>query len=311
MQARSDPRYPNGTSLADVRESVIRKYFSIVPRRGTAVMGEDWDTLLVLDACRYDLFAEVHGFSRPLESRTSRGSCTAEFFEENFAGTTHHDTVYVTANPVPRVDEWCSVDLDAVFHAVVDVWEDHWDGEVNTVRPTPVADAIRDAHAEYPNKRVIGHFIQPHQPFIGETGLGITESGMTAYDKLSGAEPAPGKKVWARLRDGELSAERVWRAYRENLELVLPFVRDLCAELTGKTVVTSDHGNLLGEFAWPVPLRGYGHPEGVYTGKLVTVPWLETDFEERREVTSDPPRGTGSAAGEEEPLERLAHLGYR
>jgi hypothetical protein len=37
-------------------------------------MDEDWDTLLILDACRYDLFAEEVPFGGRLESRISLGS---------------------------------------------------------------------------------------------------------------------------------------------------------------------------------------------------------------------------------------------
>lgn len=286
-------------------------YFSYFPRNRVDVMAEDWDNLLILDACRYDVFEELNVLPGTLGHRLSRGSNTGEFFEENLSNSEHYDTVYVTANPVPRVDEWCTVDVDSVFHDVVDVWKHHWDESVNTVRPEPVADAIRNAHADYPDKRILGHFIQPHQPFIGETGLEIDQRGMAAYDRLSEDDTDTRKKVWELLEDGELSVDRAWQAYRENLELVLPYVRDLCDDLTGKTVVTSDHGNLFGEFAWPFPVRKYGHPRGIHTKKLVKVPWLELDFETRRELTSEPPELTESETDREERLERLRHLGYQ
>ncbi|WP_336135421.1 hypothetical protein [Natronomonas amylolytica] len=274
-------------------------------------MDEDWDNLLLLDACRYDLFKEVNAIQGTLEYRLSKGSYTGGFFEGNFSDTEHHDTVYVTANPVPRVEEWCSVNVDTVFHDVIDVWETNWDEQENTVRPKPVADAIEKAHADYPDKRILGHFIQPHQPFIGKTGQKIDETGMEAYSRITGDERPVGKQVWKQLEDGEIPTEVVWQAYTENLELALPYVQDLCTELTGKTVVTSDHGNLFGEFAWPFPVRKYGHPVGVHTKKLIKVPWLETEFKERREITSESPNRTESETDEEERLKRLQHLGYR
>ena len=306
------PDWLDLTFTSTILEAAMDRYFSRFPRNRCDVMAEDWDTLLVLDGCRFDLFSRVHDLSGTLDSRLSRGSNTGEFFEENFTGTRHHDTVYVTANPVPRVEKWCSVDIDEVFHAVVDVWEDNWDEAVNTVRPEPVADAIRRAHADYPDKRIIGHFIQPHQPFIGPTGRKIDERGMRAVDVISGDDGDGCKKVWDQVEDGDLSVERARRAYAENLELVFPQVDDLCETIPEKTVVTADHGNMFGEFAWPFPVRTYGHPGGVHARKLIKVPWLETGFETRREVTSERPRErTETDTERDERLDRLEHLGYR
>lgn len=287
------------------------EYFSRFPRNRCDIVAEDWDTLLLLDACRYDLFAELNTVPGTLDSRLSAGSNTGEFFEANFEGTTCYDTVYVTANPVPWVEKWCSLDVEAVFHDVVRVWEDHWDSTVNTVRPGPVADAVRRAHEEYPNKRILAHFIQPHQPFLGQTGQGIEGSGMTAYSELAAETDTAEKKIWTQLEDGELSTDRAWAAYRENLELVLPYVAELCEELQGKTVVSADHGNLFGEFAWPFPFREYGHPRGIHTRKLIEVPWLEAPSSTRREITAEAPVTDQTEASEEERLDRLRHLGYR
>lgn len=287
------------------------RYFEHFGQSGCDVMEEDWDTLLVLDACRYDMFEGQHSFPGSLSARISKGSDTAEFFEENFLGTEHHDTVYVTANPVPKVSEWCNVDVDTVFHDVVDVWAEHWDDQSNTVRPEPVSEAIKDAHEEYPDKRILGHFIQPHQPFIGPAGEEIDEVGMTAYDELAGEDADVDRKVWEQLRHGEISSELVWRAYRENLDLVLPHVERLCDDLEGKIVVTADHGNLLGEFIFPFPARGFGHPSGIGVENLVKVPWLEVPCQERRDIVAEPPVGSAADAGENERLERLEALGYR
>ena len=35
---------------------VIENYYKKKPNRGIYVMGEDWDNLIILDACRYDMF---------------------------------------------------------------------------------------------------------------------------------------------------------------------------------------------------------------------------------------------------------------
>ena len=294
-----------------INEAVIQRYFEYRSKSQFDIMSEDWDTLFILDACRYDTFSRLNDIPGTLKSRLSQGSWTGGFFEKNFEGKIQHDTVYVTATPVPHVDKWCSVDVDSVFHSVVNVWEDHWDEGVNTVRPEPVADAVRKAHEAYPNKRIIGHFIQPHQPFIGETGQQIDEKGMTAYNELGDGEPMSGKQVWDQLEAGELSTGVVKQAYEENLLEVLPIVESLIEEIPGKVVVSSDHGNLFGEFAWPFPVRKYGHPPGIHTKKLVQVPWLEPPYQTRREIRSEPPETTESTAETTDREKRLEHIGYR
>ena len=44
------------------------------------IFAEEWDTLIVLDACRYDFFEKVYRdyLSGTLEKRVSPGSCTEE-----------------------------------------------------------------------------------------------------------------------------------------------------------------------------------------------------------------------------------------
>ena len=64
-------------------------------------MEEDWDTFIVLDACRADFFEEVADFSwfDSYTSRVSLGSHSSEWTRKNFAEREFPDTVYVSANP--------------------------------------------------------------------------------------------------------------------------------------------------------------------------------------------------------------------
>ena len=82
----------------------LRKFYSTVWQYqngpGIDVMKEDWDNLIILDACRYDYFKEKQKNIRgELESVVSRGAHSSEFIEKNFLGRKLHDTIYVTANP--------------------------------------------------------------------------------------------------------------------------------------------------------------------------------------------------------------------
>jgi hypothetical protein len=258
-------------------------------------MEHDWDNLLILDACRYDLFEEVFPHEGELDSVISRGSDTPEFLESNFVGRSFHDTVYVSANPQTE-----RIGIGECFHAYVRLWESDWDEDSHTVLPEVVADRALEAAEQYPDKRLIVHFVQPHYPFLGETGQNIahrTISGGGIIEDDRGHE-----SVWRRLEAGEIEEDTVRNAYRENLEIAIPAVQRLAESLAGKTVITSDHGNAFGRFGI------YGHPGRCYLECLTRVPWLELDAETRKEVTSEPPQDRVEPGSDV--TERLEDLGY-
>jgi hypothetical protein len=151
--------------LAPVLTRLCNWKFLLRHGTGTDIFEEDWDTLVLLDACRYDVFVQENTLDGSLESRITRGRMSWEFMEANFVGKELYDTVYVTANPyIVNLD-------DGIFHAVVDdPLTDYWDDENQTVQPEDVTDVAIDAHERYPNKRLIVHYMQPHAPYIGETG---------------------------------------------------------------------------------------------------------------------------------------------
>lgn len=292
------------SALRYVPIEVNNLLFRLYHGNGTRVMNEDWDNLLILDGCRYDMFTERIDLPGTLESRISLGSSSEEFMERNFVDEQFHDTVYVSANPfIPKLGL-----NEGTFHAVVELLDD-WDEQLQTVRPDTVAEAAREAHEQYPNKRLIVHFMQPHTPFIGGLGREMVGGGWTMDHDV---EDDPG--IWDRLRDGEdVPLERVWEAYKENLDIVLEEVEPLLSDLNGKSVITADHGNLVGERLSPIPTRQkYGHPYGVHAEELVKVPWFVIQGSNRREISSDSPVESNDETVSDEELEdRLEALGYR
>jgi hypothetical protein len=163
------------------------------------LMDEEWDALILLDGCRYDQFEALNVLPGELESRISLGSTTKEFLRENFAGETHWDTVYVTASPMYR-----TVEMDDAFHDVVDVWQTDWDEERQTVTPDAVMSAALKAREAYPDKRLFVHFMQPHYPFIGETGQTIRHSGYERTRRLveTGQGSWDNPKIWSLVWSG-------------------------------------------------------------------------------------------------------------
>jgi len=276
---------------------------------GVDVVDEDWDNLLVLDACRADMFeavADVGSFEEYRRVR-SAGSSSPDWIAANFAGRSLGDVVYVTANP------WVAREAPASFRELVDVWsetaapdlgtdalesQDLATSPTTTVTATELNDAVRSAFERHPNKRFVVHYFQPHAPCIGRRD-GSLKSDAELDLRLHPGEP---------LSAGRIDRDAVWSAYEENLGYVLEHARQLAAELGGKTVFTADHGELFGERLWPFPLRGYAHPQGLHHPALVTVPWAEQTAGERREITEGETSATET--GEAAVTDRLEDLGY-
>jgi len=269
---------------------------------GVDHFGADWDTLVVLDACRYDMFERQSDLPGRLERKQSRASTTVEFLRANVDGRDLRDTVYVTANPQLYQHRDA---IDADFAAVIDVWSgDGWDDEHGTVLPETVTDAALRAADEYPNKRLVVHYMQPHYPFLGaETAF----EGGDFTDADAGHE-----NVWVQLLQGNLDIDReeIWDLYEDNLDRVLPQVETLLSELGGRTIVTADHGNMVGERAFPIPFREWGHPRGIYTPELVDVPWLVHEDGPRREIRRATPGSQDESAADDVVADRLRDLGY-
>lgn len=314
------PQWWRHTGLPYLRKRAVQTTSQVLyspPRPPSSLVAEDWDTLLVLDGCRYDLFAEANTLPGRLEYRISVGSATAEFLESAIEGHRFHDTVYVTANPM-----YALRGLDDVFYDVVAVWRHAWDDRRKTVLPGAVADATLAAARRHPTKRILAHFMQPHYPFVGPTAaeLGDQSGFELSYRKATtGQAERDGSTVWELLEAGAVARDTVWRAYRENLEVTFPHVERLRRDLAGKTVVTSDHGNMLGERPFPLGPRLYGHPGRIHCAELRRVPWLVFDWEERAEVVGGDPAGDGPRGSEPAQsganrsaaaAERLTDLGY-
>lgn len=259
-------------------------------RDGIDIVDEDWDNLILLDACRYDMYVRQTPFDGQVSVRESRGSTSRQFVRGNFTDRTLHDTVVVSGN------QWylqLKDELGCEFHSYYDVERDIADGFV------PSAEAVTEAalskNEEFQNKRLLIHYMQPHHPFVE-----------TDVEEL--------KLIRGGLRNTvlESSADRttIRAAYRDNLQYVLRHVQRLVDSLEGRTVISADHGELLGERLSPVPTRWYGHPPGIYVDQLVNVPWHVVSDAPRRHIVEDPPLDQGVQIVQAEIEQNLKDLGY-
>lgn len=279
-------------------------YYNIIGEDGIDMISEDWDFLLLLDGCRYDLLNEKSLDDWEVNPIISPGSESSRFIEETFVGKDLQDIVYITANP--HVEKF-----DLNFHHIENLLATNWDDDLHTVHPEDVADATRTCLVEFPNKRIISHFMQPHFPFIGDFGQSFKHGGADMH--LPDNERHHAVNPWFGIWRGTYEADDIIRGYKENLDIILPIIIQLVDDLQeeGKTVISADHGNLLGERGMPIPIPMYGHPPRLQHPNLVTVPWVEIDGGNRRKIEAESQKRQQESLSDEGLTEKLTALGYR
>jgi len=265
--------------------------------KGRGIFTFDWDTLIILDACRFDIFAEIATLPGTTGSRWSRAAATYDFIRANFTDRTLHDTVYVGGN------SWFLRLHDEINSEVYKFVNCQTTGEniefahANLRVPTPdtVTRHALQALDDHPHKRLIVHYLQPHHPYIGPFGRDrFTQTSSSLLDVVG----ASGRSI-----------DDLRRAYRENLRLVLDSVGGLMQQIDGRTVVTADHGEMLGDRHDYIPMRDYGHHSGIFNAATTRVPWHVHESGARRHITSEtPPRAQEDDA--ETVAAQLRSLGY-
>jgi hypothetical protein len=148
--------------------------------------------------------------------------------------------------------------------------------------------------------------MQPHRPYLGPTAEALRER----VDLIGYRNQGDGLQIWGAVKEGKVSVEEVRTAYSESLDIVLDEVEIFLERVDGKSVITADHGEMLGERVFPFTSRVWGHSEGFSTPTLRQVPWIEIESESRREVTASEPAESESELSESEVRDRLEALGY-
>lgn len=261
------------------------------------ILKEDWKFLVILDACRYDYFKEVYRefFDNDnLKKAISPATSTPEWLHKTF-DTYYDDIVYISGNP------WINsivVDKNLKFHAkkhfykVVDVWDFGWDENLGTIHPRKINMNFTKNLLKYKNKRFILHYNQPHQPYISLGGRSrkirqirhhSRNKTLTKYTKFLISKSVGDCICWKLLKFFNIPSQdygymlyyryggfdEIRQAYKNDLKLVLENVKKLADNISGKWLITADHGELLGEH------NGYDHCHFVRYKELVEVPFLK------------------------------------
>jgi hypothetical protein len=241
---------------------IYERYWSLIGHDGISVVEEEWDYLIILDACRYDAFKQVNWLEGKLKKKTSKGAGTPEWLRKNF-NDYYGDIVYFAGNGFCSPDKnHGGFDSSKHFYNVEPIYlkDELLVSGHGIPRPEDVTDYVIENEGRYPNKRKIIHYCQPHDPFIGDIKMYKND-----VDEVAD---------YFRRDDS-------WEAYCSNLERALKSVEKLIENLEGKIVITADHGDCFGEHGL------YRHFTGIYFKELVEVPWLVIEKGERPEIISE------------------------
>lgn len=280
---------------------------------GTHVYDEDWDLLVILDACRVDVLesvADEYEFIETVDSRWSVGSHSHEWltqtFSEDYAdeiantayvsGNGHtHETFVEREYPPDETVPFCWPNWRTIgtedFGQLDMLWETAHQDELG-VPPRAITDRTVEVARESDYDRLIAHYMQPHIPYI---------TGALAEDRSPTNIEAKG---WKLLESGDADRDEVWQLYKENLRFVLDEIELLLENLDAeKVVVTADHGNAFGEYTI------HGHPEGMLLPCIKQAPWVETMASNKE--TYEPSGEYADSEGEPTDIKQhLEDLGY-
>ena len=202
--------------------------------------------------------------------------------QNTFKGS-HKDIVYYSANPKISLYMLNREFKTNPFHKLFQIWKYEWDNQLKTVLPSSVNKIVIENIENFQDKRKIIHYLQPHYPFLTISHKVKTSGANHMIDdnlhsiSLLKKELIFGDTgiIWELLRKKQIDKNMVRKAYQDNIKIVLKSIKELLPYLDGKIIITSDHGNLFGEYFL------YAHPYGMRIRKLIEVPWLEVDNENR------------------------------
>jgi len=256
--------------------------------------------LIILDACRYDVFQEIAPelLEYTCEPVWSSGRNTFEYVRKAWPDEYPNVTYLSVAPPVnsnSREEESpAALDMFRGYIAsehISDIREMFKQDTAENIGTCPPEIVTKEA-IEVQSSKMVAHYFQPHAPYIGEKRIVMEGPDGESNTKL----------IWDAVRDDELDIETVRQAYRANLKRVLHSVANLIDSVEYETiVVTSDHGEALGEY------QVLSHPDEIpYHPKTRIVPWTRIgSVKEYNEWTVET-----SGQTEKTVESRLSQLGY-
>jgi hypothetical protein len=275
-------------------------------RKSKNPLKQDYDNLIILDACRYDMLREFTPFDNDVEYRILKSSNSIEFSENYINGNKFFDTVLVSANPyTTQAGAGSFSECYSPKFEKPNYWSKYFD-------PEAVYELSLEAYQEHTDKKMVVHFMQPHAPYYGEKAEllrdKLKKDGYKFFSWNKHISPNNNEYVLANLLDAAqeklITKDDLKEVYVENLSIALNYVKKLNEYIDGKTIVTADHGELL---KWRV-----GHGPNMDVEGLKKVPWQVLGHDDRRDVSkSVPDKNNHKVTINSDIDERLTALGYK
>jgi len=250
----------------------------------------DWQYLIILDACRYDVFADIcreRGWHAPLKVDT-RCHCTAWWYRKYWSRQ-DTDVHLISASPVPfhkdmGWDAWrkfkSAIWADPAGQAVKTLPElsgIHFAAQMfdDSIFEPVITLSIFEA-VKQPGEQYLIHLMPPHLPFLGQQGRALMERLDLRVD--SSRDIYAGIQKYGR----EGNWDEVRACYKENIGYALEVLAEFWDLFTdGKTVITSDHAELTGDDSSTEGGGIYHHSHNIKLHDLWmiqrTVPWFEIE----------------------------------
>ena len=226
------------------------------------LLKKDWNVLIILDSCRYDSFHTIIPSAQAVYN-DGCGETTAWVNRFLINKPYRPPTFYVTWNPV------CYTLVQKREEDTGLILKQHPKNDAQGM-PFGRADALNDYVQSWLNangqpESMVLHYMQPHDPYLGEDLKGYTPYGIHRTDKQGMPNIPPFKSLKAR--------------YDWSVNFVLKHVFAMMPHLKGKIIITADHGELFGEYNQKdsdIPI--YGHGVNWLYSEVTTVPWFELDL---------------------------------
>ena len=238
-----------------------------------------WDVLFIFDACRFDYFEKI---SLPIFTAVkniefkyfrclSAGRCTVEWFRNTFDKKLDN-VIYISNNPIITSTHLHIYEYfpKRFFKDFVDVFQSSLDklGYACHFIPDKAFTILFKLMRKYQDCKFIVHLYQPHAPYVFEYETAIFYIKNIIQGDVN---------FWKFVKQGFISIEKLKKAYILNLIYITIVTLEYLKKLKNrKIVITSDHGEFLGE-------KGYFNHECPKDYKemnifIQTVPWLEIEL---------------------------------
>jgi len=202
-----------------------------------------WNYLIILDACRYDYFIKYWKYNKVYKVN-SPASSTKQWLKIVFPD--YYDCLLFSCNPFIGNKRFKNWDYNSFehFRNVICLWDKLWNKKFSTVLPD---DVYNYCITKAVPKSIIW-FLQPHSPYI-DLGIEKTPDDFRNWNKeLNVIDWSEDKNM------DKYPIEKIKGLYENNLKYVIPYVLKLTEILEKPIIITSDHGELLGEYGL------IGHP---------------------------------------------------